>query len=57
MALCPGIICRPSGTEPKLKCYVEVVVPVDDSVDVAREQASATIEEIKRELAVALGLA
>lgn len=51
------IICRPSGTEPKLKCYVEVVVPVTDSVEVAREEASATLEAVKTDLAVALGLA
>lgn len=51
------VICRPSGTEPKLKCYVEVVVPVADSVEVAREEASATLEAVKSDLAVALGLA
>jgi phosphomannomutase len=51
------IICRPSGTEPKLKCYVEVVVPVDGSIEAAREQATTTIEAVKHDLAVALGLA
>ncbi len=50
------IICRPSGTEPKLKCYVEVVVPVDDSVDAARTGADALLESIKADLANALGL-
>jgi len=50
------IICRPSGTEPKLKCYVEVVVPVDDSVDAARTEADALLERIKADLATALGL-
>ena len=32
------VIVRPSGTEPKLKCYLEVVIPVhpDDGVDAAR---------------------
>ncbi len=51
------IICRPSGTEPKLKCYVEVVVPVDGSIEEAREQATTTIESVKHDLAAALGLA
>ena len=50
------IICRPSGTEPKLKCYIEVVREVTDSMDVAREGATATLESIKTDLAVALGL-
>jgi phosphomannomutase len=50
------IICRPSGTEPKIKCYVEVVVPVRDSMDTARQQAQTTIDAIKSDLAEALGL-
>jgi energy-coupling factor transporter ATP-binding protein EcfA2 len=51
------IICRPSGTEPKLKCYIEVVVSVQDSVEVSREQADATLEALRSDLATALGLA
>jgi phosphomannomutase len=50
------IICRPSGTEPKLKCYIEVVVPVDDSIEASRETADATIAGIKKDLAEALGI-
>ena len=50
------IICRPSGTEPKLKCYVEVVVPVEDSMDDARAVAEDRIEALKRDLSAALGL-
>ncbi|WP_222706501.1 phospho-sugar mutase [Aeromicrobium terrae] len=50
------IICRPSGTEPKLKCYIEVVIPVRESMEVARSEASGTIERIKTDLASALGL-
>ncbi|WP_375002781.1 phospho-sugar mutase [Aeromicrobium sp. CTD01-1L150] len=49
------IICRPSGTEPKLKCYIEVVVPVT-SMDEARIRARDAVEAIKADLAVALGL-
>ena len=50
------IICRPSGTEPKLKCYIEVVVPVTDSIEASRETADAAIAGIKKDLAEALGI-
>lgn len=50
------IICRPSGTEPKLKCYLEVVVAVDDSVDGARATADVALTAIKSDLAAALEL-
>lgn len=50
------IICRPSGTEPKLKCYLEVIVPVGDSIDAARAEGQRSLDAIKKDLAVALGL-
>jgi phosphomannomutase len=50
------VICRPSGTEPKLKNYVEVVVPVDDSMEAARSEADRLVTGIKTDLSAALGL-
>lgn len=50
------IICRPSGTEPKLKCYIEVVAAVEESIGAARDQATAQLDAIKTDLAVALNL-
>ena len=50
------IICRPSGTEPKLKCYLEVIVAVGDSIDAARAEGHRSLDAIKKDLAVALGL-
>lgn len=50
------IIARPSGTEPKLKCYIEVVVPVTDSIDAARSTADEQIAAIKADLAATLGI-
>ncbi|WP_405998946.1 phospho-sugar mutase [Streptomyces sp. NBC_00829] len=52
------VIVRPSGTEPKLKCYLEVVVPVADASELttARERATAILEGIKRDLAEAAGI-
>ena len=51
------VIVRPSGTEPKVKCYVEVVEPVlDGDVATARRTASAAIAAIKTDLATAAGL-
>ena len=42
------LVVRPSGTEPKCKCYVEVVVGVPDGGDVraARDEASGIVDEV-----------
>ncbi|MFF0297913.1 phospho-sugar mutase [Kitasatospora sp. NPDC004614] len=52
------IVVRPSGTEPKLKCYLEVVLPVatHDVLPATREQAHALLTTIKQDLALAAGL-
>ncbi|MEI8409048.1 MULTISPECIES: phospho-sugar mutase [unclassified Kribbella] len=51
------VVVRPSGTEPKLKCYLEVVIPVTDSdVSAARSQAADDLAAVKQSLSVALGL-
>ncbi|MEO5878105.1 MAG: phospho-sugar mutase [Streptosporangiaceae bacterium] len=51
------VVIRPSGTEPKLKSYLEVVVPVPDgNVAASRRAATMTIEALKSDLAVVLGL-
>jgi phosphomannomutase len=51
------VVVRPSGTEPKLKCYLEVVQPVlDGDVAAARRTAAAVIGAIKDDLAAAAGL-
>ncbi|MFE4975243.1 phospho-sugar mutase [Kitasatospora sp. NPDC056651] len=52
------IVVRPSGTEPKLKCYLEVVLPVTSAADLAatREAATALLAGIKRDLAEAAGI-
>ena len=49
------VIVRPSGTEPKVKCYLEVVVPVEDGsgrngVDAARISAAGRLDAIKADL-------
>jgi phosphomannomutase len=51
------VIVRPSGTEPKLKGYLEVVVPVDGSdVAGARRQAADRLLAVRSELASILEL-
>lgn len=51
------VIVRPSGTEPKLKCYLEVVVPVlGGDVVAARGTAADQLTAIKADLAAAAGL-
>ncbi|MFB6725602.1 phospho-sugar mutase [Kribbella sp. NPDC056345] len=51
------VVVRPSGTEPKLKCYLEVVIPVqNEDVAAARVAAANDLEGIKQALSTALGL-
>jgi phosphomannomutase len=60
------VIVRPSGTEPKIKCYLEVVVPVDTSggagtsdaggVDAARIAAAGRLDAIRTDVQKAAGL-
>ncbi|MFI7215279.1 phospho-sugar mutase [Micromonospora maritima] len=51
------VVIRPSGTEPKLKAYLEVVEPVTDGdVTGARRRARAAVTELRNEIAAALGL-
>ncbi|WP_409062777.1 phospho-sugar mutase [Streptomyces sp. SYP-A7185] len=52
------VIVRPSGTEPKLKCYLEVVVPVPErsALPAARSEAAERLATIKRDLSAAAGI-
>jgi len=64
------VVVRPSGTEPKLKCYLEVVVPVDaapgvvgeddlaaaGAVDAARISAVGRLDAIRQDLTRATGI-
>ncbi|GHD45116.1 phospho-sugar mutase [Streptomyces galbus] len=52
------VVVRPSGTEPKLKCYLEVVVPVDGhaGLPAARATAAGLLTAIKRDLSAAAGI-
>ena len=52
------VIVRPSGTEPKLKCYLEVVVPVDPDagVDAARIAAAGRLDALRDDVKAAAGI-
>lgn len=56
----PGarVIVRPSGTEPKVKCYLEVVRRVDGAgLAIAREDADATLDRLAAAMRERLGAA
>lgn len=60
------VVVRPSGTEPKVKCYLEVIVPVEppedvapageSTIDTARRTARERLDLVRRDVAAALGL-
>ncbi|MFF3563379.1 phospho-sugar mutase [Streptomyces sp. NPDC002574] len=53
------VIVRPSGTEPKLKCYLEVVLPVPggaDTLATTRTRAAEVLSALKTDLAAAAGI-
>ncbi|MEH1014124.1 phospho-sugar mutase [Micromonospora sp. CPCC 206060] len=51
------VVIRPSGTEPKLKAYLEVVEPVPDGdVAAARSRAADAVAALRTEVAAALGM-
>jgi phosphomannomutase len=50
------VVVRPSGTEPKLKSYLEVVVPVTSAPADARAVAADQLARLRAEIAAALGL-
>jgi phosphomannomutase len=52
------VVVRPSGTEPKLKCYLETRLPATRSANLAaaRSEARLTLATIRAEMSTALGL-
>ncbi|TDE97534.1 phospho-sugar mutase [Occultella glacieicola] len=52
------IIVRPSGTEPKLKCYLEVIEAVgpDEDLGPVRTRAVARLDRLRADIAAAAGL-
>lgn len=52
------VIIRPSGTEPKLKCYLEVIKSVGSAAELAetRHAARTTLDQILADVREALGL-
>jgi len=52
------VVVRPSGTEPKLKAYLEVVLPVDpdDGVEAARIAAAGRLDALRADVKAAAGI-
>jgi phosphomannomutase len=48
------IIVRPSGTEPKIKCYLEVVVPIQTTLASAKAEARQALADIADQMKSAL---
>jgi phosphomannomutase len=52
------VVARPSGTEPKLKCYLEARVPAtsSDRLETDRAAARSILARLRQEMSSALGL-
>ena len=50
------VIVRPSGTEPKLKCYLQVVVPGTGDIEAARAAGDEELQAVRESVAQALGI-
>ncbi|GAB48553.1 phospho-sugar mutase [Mobilicoccus pelagius] len=50
------VVVRPSGTEPKLKCYLEVVRPVGEDGEVPHGPARARLVRLSEDVRAAVGL-
>ncbi|MCD0481837.1 phospho-sugar mutase [Streptacidiphilus sp. ASG 303] len=52
------VVVRPSGTEPKLKCYLEAVVPVGSAAGLpaARAAAAEVLTALRKDVAAAAGI-
>ena len=53
-----SVVVRPSGTEPKLKCYLEVRIDREQSQDLAaaRAQAKRLLQDVRADITQLLGL-
>ena len=50
------VVIRPSGTEPKVKCYLEVIEPSATDLAEAKERAHMRLEAFKADVSAALTL-
>ena len=50
------VIVRPSGTEPKLKCYLQVAMPVADDLAGSRDEAAQIMHRLRADISSALNL-
>jgi phosphomannomutase len=52
------VIIRPSGTEPKLKCYLEVIQAVESAAELpaVRQAARTSLDQVLGDVREALGL-